>query len=234
MEKTKIAGVFAHPDDETFVGASIFYEAAVRGKEVVLFVATRGEAGKSGRLGAMTREQLAERRKLELRAALDIIKINTFHQLTYPDGKLSQVDREQLIQDVATFINEQHAQVIVTFPEDGISGHPDHTAIHHAVREAVVSEKCPEVQKLYYAASRPLLHAGHSPSIVFDSNVHREIKVQALLAHESQILSIERVFGDLHHPQTKIRPESFVLAWQRGIYWPDKKEGFFTDDLACV
>jgi LmbE family N-acetylglucosaminyl deacetylase len=231
MKEAKIAGIFAHPDDETFIGASIFYEAALRGNEVVLFIATKGEAGKSGRLGPMTKEELAARRMQELRAALDIIKIKTTRQFDYGDSKLSSVDHAQLTDEVATFINEQQAQVVVTFPEDGISGHPDHTAIHLATRDAVIGGKCPSIQKLYYAASPVLLSADHIPSVQFDSNIHKDIKAKALAAHESQILSIERVFGDVHDPAITFRPEAFVLAWERGVEWPNKQEAFLTDGL---
>ncbi|AMA73233.1 PIG-L family deacetylase [Aneurinibacillus thermoaerophilus] len=230
MKKNTIAFVFAHPDDESFACASTIRELVVRGNHVVLCVATLGEAGKTGRLGPMTKEELAAKRKQELQKAADVMGIFAIHHLNYPDGKLASIDRYQLVNDIVTFLNDQQAQIVITFSEDGISGHPDHTAIHHATREAILSGECPTVQKLYYVASRALKEAGHSPTVKFDSQIHWEVKVKALLAHESQIGSVKRVFGDLQEPLSGFRFESFVLAWERGVYWPNKKETFLTDD----
>jgi LmbE family N-acetylglucosaminyl deacetylase len=230
-----IALVFAHPDDESFGSACTIYRAVQDGNKAVLLVATPGDAGKSGRLGPMTKEELAVKRKQELNAAADIIGLSVVKHLNYADGQLQKVGRSQLVEDVIAFLNEQKAQVVITFPEDGVSGHSDHTAIHHATRQAVDSGRCPLVQKLYYYPSTPLKDAGHSPTVKWDITSYWQIKAAALLSHESQILSIERVFGDLLGASYCIpddrRYEAFVLAWERGNWWPAKQEIFITDGL---
>lgn len=232
MSHTKIAIIIAHPDDEAFCASVTLHEATLRGHEVLCLLATPGNAGKTGRLGPMSPEELADVRKKEMAKAAEAIGISLVEHLDYYDGKLQEVNREQLMNDVVRFIEKHQVQVVMTFPEDGLSGHKDHKAIHYAVRDAVISQRCESVRKLYYFASRPQAEAGREPSVRIDSSLHWEIKRKALLAHESQILSIERVFGDMSGPSASRLPyESFVLAWEDGEAYPRKKEIFLTDGI---
>jgi LmbE family N-acetylglucosaminyl deacetylase len=120
-------------------------------------------------------------------------------------------------------------EVEVTFPEDGMNGHPDHVAIHHAVKEAVMSGRCPSVVKMYYNLSKALEEKGISPTLRIDTEPHWAMKAKALRAHESQILSIERVFGDLTACPADRRYEKLVLSWERGKDWPLTQEAWITD-----
>lgn len=232
MSPLTIAIITAHPDDEAFCASVTLHEATLRGHEVLCLLATPGNAGKTGRLGPMAPEELAEVRKKEMAKAAEAIGISLVEHLDYSDGKLQEVSREQLVSDVANFLRKHQVNIVLTFPEDGLSGHLDHKAIHYAVRDAVLSQRCESVRKLYYFASRPQAEAGHGPSIRIDSSLHWEVKRKALLAHQSQILSIERVFGDLSGPSASRLPyESFVLVWENGQAYPKKKEAFLTDGL---
>lgn len=232
MSNVKIAVISAHPDDEAFCAAVTLHDATLQGHEALCLVATNGDAGKTGRLGPMSPEQLGEVRKREMETAANIIGISVLDFLGYRDGKLDEVDHAELTEHVIEFVNKHQVQIVLTFPEDGMSGHRDHKAIHHAVQDAVASGRCSSVQKLYYFTSRPLLEAGHEPSVRISSEIHWDVKKRALLAHESQILSVEKVFGDLTDPaQSRLPFESFVLAWERGAQFPNKKESFLTDGL---
>lgn len=231
---TTIAGLYAHPDDETFGASLAIIEMGRREDRFVLLSATPGDAGKAGPYAPLTAKKLAERRKEELRQAADLLGISLIHHLNHRDGKLAEVPRDQLMREVSRFINNHGTEVVLTFPEDGIYGHPDHVAIHFAVKEAVTSGLCPSVQKLYYTASETLRNQGRLPSLQFESAADWERKAAALKAHETQIQSITRVFGDLSSPASAIpelRTEGFVLAWERGVAWPAKQETYFTDGL---
>lgn len=224
-----IAGILAHPDDESFMASVTCYNAVQQGARVVNLYATPGDAGKTGLLGEMTKEQLAKVRKVELKRACDILGISEIIHLDYPDGQLNTIPLDRLTEQVAQFINERGAQIVFTFPEDGISGHKDHTAIHLATKNAIRSGLCPTVQKLYYANSPVQQAEGLLPSFRVDTFEHWEVKRQALLAHESQWFAVQRVFGDVKDPAH--RPanhqfESFVLAWERGVDYPKKQEAF--------
>lgn len=232
---TTIAWISAHPDDETFSSACTISEAVRRGCRSVLLCATDGDAGKTGHLGPMSQEELAARRTLELQRACDIMGISAIRSLHLPDGKLPEVPREKLVDAIIDFLIDQGADVALTFGEDGMSGHRDHIALHHAVREAVASGRCAKLKKLYYFFN-PLPGAASRPATVtVDATQMWDMKVKALLAHESQLFSIERVFGDLrsHAPELSEgwREERFVLAWEAGTEYPDKRESFLTDGL---
>jgi LmbE family N-acetylglucosaminyl deacetylase len=235
VKPVTVAGIFAHPDDESFCVAVTFHQAARRGSRVVGFCATAGEAGIAGPRLGLTPQELAARRVRELEKAVNIIGYAGLELPGYPDKGLQDLPPGKLTEVVADFMEKHRPEVVVTFPEDGLSAHPDHIAIHHAVREAVAGGRCPSIQKLYYIASRPLAEADHHPSVSVDTRARAEVKRQALLAHDTQYPSIERIFGDIRQPgyvfENDWRYERFVLAWERGVWFPKVKESFLTDRL---
>lgn len=217
MFKNKtVAFIYAHPDDETFGCSYLIRQIADEGGVPVLLTATRGDAGKTGRLGEMTREELAAKRDIELEDAGKILGIQVIEQLGMGDGKLKEVDPALLQDKIADFLMRHQAEMVVTFPEDGISGHADHIVIHHAVNQVLFDGRAPSVQKLYY--NRMGTHGAESSSLLVIEEAGKwDVKRRALAAHESQILSIERVFGKLG-PEVppNHRLEAFELAWERG------------------
>lgn len=226
-----IAFIYAHPDDETFGCAYLIRQIADEGGNPVLLTATRGDAGKTGRLGEMTREELASLRDQELEHAARILGLTVVEQLGLGDGKLKEADPAMLQDKIADFLQRHQAEVVVTFPEDGISGHADHIVIHHAVNEVVFSGRTPGVQKLYY--NQLGTFSSDTSSVVrVEAGDRWDAKRRALAAHESQILSIERVFGKLGDsvPQQH-QFEAFELAWERGVHYPRKQEQYIWDDL---
>ncbi|GIP51806.1 PIG-L deacetylase family protein [Paenibacillus vini] len=232
MKKNRtVAFIYAHPDDETFGCSYLIREIADGGDLPVLFTATRGDAGKTGRLGEMTREELAAKRDIELDKAIEILGITTLEQAGMGDGKLKEADPAALRELIADFLRRHEADVVVTFPEDGISGHADHIVIHHAVNEVVFGGQAPSVQKLYY--NQLSSYEANSSSIIkIAENGNWDVKRRALAAHESQILSIERVFGKLGPdvpPGQQV--EAFELGWERGVHFPIKAERTIFDDL---
>lgn len=180
----------------------------------------------------MTKQELALQRRKEMQQAAGILKIRIIEGLGYPDGQVNALDRSVLVNDIVEFIQRHQIEIVVTFPSDGVSGHLDHIAVHHATNQAILSGRCPSVRKLYYFASTIMLEAGHKPSVHIDSTTHWDKKKAALLAHESQRLSVERVFGNLEAPPEFFRMESFILAWEDGSIFPVKQEVFLTDSIA--
>ncbi|MNJ52367.1 Mycothiol S-conjugate amidase [compost metagenome] len=228
-----IGFVYAHPDDETFGCAYLIRQIANEGAVPILLTATQGEAGKSGRLGVLSPEQLAARREEELQRAADILGIKEIEHLRMGDGKLREVKQKVLVDKIVAFLNKYEAEVVITFPADGISGHPDHIAIHHAVNEAVFNGACKSVQKLYYNVMDIADSNSSSTSVLeLDGENLWKVKAKALEAHESQILSIERVFGKLDEgPPPHFASEKFQLIWERGAFHPVKQESSIFDDL---
>lgn len=227
-----IAFIYAHPDDETFLSAGLIRELAETDAKPVLLLATKGEAGnKNGYALHFSVEQLAAVRVEEMKQAAQILGISVIEHLGLPDGKLNQVDENRFLDSVVEFVNRHQPKVIFTFPEDGGNFHPDHRTISKMATIAVLSGRCPSVQKLYYSVSDTLVKEGHLPSVTIDVQKHWAVKANALKAHKSQLLAIQRYFGDLNSCPENRRYESFVLKWKRGTFWPSVNETSVFDDL---
>lgn len=211
----KVAFIYAHPDDETFGNSFLIRQLADAGEESVLFTATRGEAGKTGHLGNMSREELALRREAELAKALHILGISAYELHDYGDGKLSQLDQVQLENVIAEFLNRHQPSVVVTFPEDGLSGHLDHIAIHHAVNRIVFSQRCPSVQKMYYN--------------ILDTSKYREQSVMMIEPgnmgdmKRRRCLRMNRRFSQLRRRSARSKKAVIVLP-RRNMCWCGRED----------
>ncbi|ULL15642.1 PIG-L family deacetylase [Paenibacillus sp. H1-7] len=226
------AFLFAHPDDETFLCASLISRLQRSGDRTILLLATRGDAGKkNGAVSHLSNEELGALREQEMERAAAIIGLQEVTHLGYPDGKLKEVDETSFVNRVIDYLNDRKPDVAVTFPEDGGNFHPDHMTISKIVTAAVLSGRCPSVQKLYYVASDTLLQSGRLPSVTIDTEQDWPMKAEALRAHQSQIYAIERYFGDLRELPENRRLESFVLAWERGVSYPSKAEAGLFDGI---
>jgi len=233
-KRRTIAFLFAHPDDETFSSACAILRAVREGHRVALLIATDGEAGKSA-VGDLTPERLAAVRRQEMNEASRALGISEVAWLGYPDGKLSEADPEELARRIAAFADERGAEVWATFPEDGANGHPDHVAVHRAVRLAIDRGYSDVVRKVYYASALTSVDYSGYATIEVDVRPHWDAKKEALLKHASQRGSVEKSFGpELLAPPKEKTYERFVLAWERGKYFPlssESKERFFFDRL---
>ncbi|MDQ4095899.1 MAG: PIG-L family deacetylase, partial [Actinomycetota bacterium] len=87
-------GVWAHPDDETYLMAGLMAEAAARGDRVVCVTATRGEAGSQDHV-RWPPERMAEVREKELAACLSVLGVKEHHWLDYVDGTCDEVPHEE-------------------------------------------------------------------------------------------------------------------------------------------
>src|SRR5437867_11816928 len=128
----RLAAVFAHPDDDTFgVGGSL----AMHRDELDLMVvlATSGDAGLIADPSLATRENLGEVREGESRASYEALGVKpSLHFLRYPDGALAKVDREQLVGQITELLVPFRPEMVVTFGPEGVPKHEDHVTIHRA------------------------------------------------------------------------------------------------------
>lgn len=102
---------------------------AQRGVRVHLLTATRGEAGSCGDPPLCRPEELGAVREAELRCACAALGIEPPRLLDYCDSALAEVDEEEAVEQVMAAIQELRPQVLLTWPPDGLSGHPDHIAV---------------------------------------------------------------------------------------------------------
>lgn len=127
--------------------------------------ATRGEWGSISDPALATRENLAEVRENELRAACQVLGISQLHFLDCPDSDVNHTDWPEVEEKIVRHIRKLRPDVIVTFGPDGLYGHPDHIAVSTlttaAFRSAGDASRYPEQlaqglephqpSKLYYA-----------------------------------------------------------------------------------
>jgi len=129
VTESRVLAVLAHPDDETFRCGGTLALLARRGVQVHLLTATRGEAGSCGDPPLCARHELPTLREQELRCACTALGIEPPRLLDYHDGALAGVDEEEAVGQVLAVIRELRPQVLLTWPPDGLSGHPDHVAV---------------------------------------------------------------------------------------------------------
>lgn len=212
MIQKKVLLVYAHPDDESFGNAgTIAKYTAGKQAEFYLSVATRGEAGKLGDPPLTTREQLGYYREQELKAAGKIMGLKDIYFLDYIDATLSELDfddRQNLIQKIAETILHVRPDILITFPEDGISKHKDHIAVHQMCLKAIASIKDQyTIPKIYYTAIPENLYLTRDRTgfgtpdteitTKIDISDFRQQKGEALTQHKTQVFSIKKVYPGL-------------------------------------
>ena len=91
-----VAGIFAHPDDETWSLAGSFALLAPKGVRGAVWTATRGQAGGIAEGSGATREILPEVREAEERAAMAVVGVErvAFGEFVY--GQVEGAGRDTL------------------------------------------------------------------------------------------------------------------------------------------
>lgn len=126
-----LLAILAHPDDESFRCGGTMALLAQRGVRVHVLTATRGEAGSCGDPPLCNVDELPGVRERELRCACATLGIEPPSLLDYRDGTLADVDEEEAVAQVVAVIGKLLPQVLLTWPSDGLSRHPDHIAVSH-------------------------------------------------------------------------------------------------------
>jgi N-acetylglucosamine malate deacetylase 2 len=182
--------ILSHPDDESFPIGGTLAKYAAEGVEIKLVCATRGEAG----IPEMQPEQAGQVREAELRQAARVLGVQEVQLLDYLDGTLDQADPEEIVEQLVQVIRQVRPQAVITFGPDGISGHPDHLAVHFAATAAF--ERAKVEARLYYIAPSeatlqgcgvvPSAEAAGGPVAAIDVSEHLVTKVRAMQSHSSQ------------------------------------------------
>ena len=159
--------VHAHPDDEAISTGGVMMKAKAHGHRVVLITATRGEVGEIYNMDeAASRPRLGEIRAAELKAAGEILGVDRQEFLGYRDSGMvdtadnkdphsfHQAPLEEAAARLAVFLREERPDVVVTYGEDGIYGHPDHIKAHYVTNAALdtLAHDGLPIKKLYYTA----------------------------------------------------------------------------------
>ncbi len=143
-----ILGVWAHPDDETYLSAGLMAMARRAGRNVTCVTASRGEHGTDDP-ERWPPERLARVRDFEVAAAMAILGVTDHRCLDYEDGGLAAADEDEGVQRIATIIDEVAPDTILTFGPDGGTGHPDHITISRWTTSAHRVAGRPDARLLY-------------------------------------------------------------------------------------
>jgi len=159
--------VHAHPDDEAISTGGVMMKAKAHGHRVVLVTATRGEAGEIYNMDVdASRPRLGEIRTGELKAAGEILGVDRIEFLGYRDSGMvdtadnkdprsfHQAPLDEAAAKLAVIIRDERPDVVVTYAEDGVYGHPDHIKAHYVTNAALdlLQREGWEPKKLYYTA----------------------------------------------------------------------------------
>ncbi|GGE11111.1 PIG-L domain-containing protein [Marinithermofilum abyssi] len=220
MSNRTLLWVFAHPDDESFACGGTIARYAANGWRTVLYCATRGDAGSPGTPPLCTPEQLGDVRADELSRAARVLGLDRVILRDYGDGRLTQYPQNELTRDIRQVIREEKPEVVITFPAEGISGHPDHRVIHQATVKAVQGlSQC--VPRLYFVVIPGSVGRKSVPFPTPDDQVTHQIEVspyreqimRALQQHRTQHRSIERVFPGVMQGEWKsLRTREYYQA----------------------
>jgi LmbE family N-acetylglucosaminyl deacetylase len=220
----RLFGVFAHPDDDVYtLGATL---VAHHGElETTLVFATSGEAGPITDPEAVSREQLGPVREGEQRAAMEALGVadsTTSRFLRLPDYYVPDVPFDELVARITDLLDEVRPDVVVTFGPDGMTSHHDHVRVGEAATAAFdrvadgsgpthlfhVALPRADVDRFYadldgagYGEEGDLFNVAGVPddriTIRFDARPYRETKLEAILAHRTQISEWERIPAQL-------------------------------------
>lgn len=140
-ELGSVLGVWAHPDDETYLSGGLMRCALENGQRVTCLTATSGEHGTADP-SAWPPDELAPARRAELvesgRVLAEGLGAGIDHRwLDVPDGRCHELRPEVGADRVGRLIDEIEPDTVITFDPTGVTGHLDHRAVSDWVTRAV-------------------------------------------------------------------------------------------------
>ena len=124
-----ILGIWAHPDDETWLCGGLMARAVRAGSRVACVTATRGEMGSPDEQRWPPGAPLAAVRTTEMEHALAALGVSEHQWLDYGDGRCADVADAEAVARLTAVIDDVRPDTVLTFGPDGMTGHPDHIAV---------------------------------------------------------------------------------------------------------
>jgi LmbE family N-acetylglucosaminyl deacetylase len=230
-----VLGVWAHPDDETYLSAGVMAAAVLAGSRVVCVTATRGEEGSFDEERWPTAE-LGRVREAELMASLAVLGVTEHVWLDYHDGTCDQVEPGEGVERVEAIMRAVRPRSVLTFGPDGMTGHTDHKSVSAWATEAF-ARAAPDGARLHYATTIPewaaefvpemnrfnvFMEPGTPPvtareELSLDFELTEDLvalKLRAIEAHVSQVEGMMNAFGPDFFRRSQ-RAEWFRLGAER-------------------
>lgn len=190
--------IVAHADDIEFGMGGTVARWTQAGTQVTYCIVTDNSSGSND--PEMTRERLIEMRQQEQIAAAKVLGVDDVRFLDYPDGQL--VHTLELRRELTRIIRQVRPQIVATMdpttifaPSSDYINHPDHRAAAEAAIYAVFPSSenrliFPEliVEGLeLHRVKQVYLNFSLQPNLYVDTSPTWERKLEALLAHQSQV-----------------------------------------------
>jgi LmbE family N-acetylglucosaminyl deacetylase len=153
----------AHPDDECILTGGSIARASEEGHRVILVTATNGDHGEVPN-DLRPGETLVDRRRQETERSADVLGISRIVWLGYEDsgmtgweqnqraGAFCNASLDEAAHKLAAILDEEDADILVTYDWHGGYGHPDHIMVHKVGHRA--GELRPNVKVLEATMNR--------------------------------------------------------------------------------
>jgi LmbE family N-acetylglucosaminyl deacetylase len=210
-----ILGVWAHPDDESYLTAGLMARAVRNGSRVVCVTATRGEGGSMDE-EKWPPEEMGEVRTAELERCLEIIGVTEHHWLDLPDIDMDTGLPPHGYDRVRALVQEVQPDTVLTFGPDGMTDHAAHKDVSRWATQAnrdlgkpgsrvLYATVTPEWAEEFLPVWEPfnVFRPGTPPitpreELAIDFTLPpdlNELKVRAINAHVSQVEAIVEAVG---------------------------------------
>jgi LmbE family N-acetylglucosaminyl deacetylase len=213
--------IMAHPDDIDFGSAGSVARWCSEGWTVYYVLATSGDKGTHGE---MSPQELAATREEEQREAARILGVKDVIFLGYPDGFLEVTP--ELRGQIVRLFRKYRPDVVLTW--DGFRtsfNHFDHRNIGIAVRDAVFpavrdhlyypEHGRDEGLEPYWRVNEMLVVGADKPDYFVDVTDFIEQKVDAILAHKSQVQTQDRAETMKRQMQRRDKKGRIVESFRR-------------------
>jgi LmbE family N-acetylglucosaminyl deacetylase len=211
-----ILGVWAHPDDETYLTAGLMVRAVRNGSRVVCITATRGEGG------SLDEEKwpsatMGEVREKELLRSLAVLGVTEHQWLDLADVDMDTPLPEAGAGTVRAIMEEVKPDTVLTFGPDGMTDHEGHKSVSRWATEGF-QQVAKQGAKIFYATTTPdwaerwvpvynrfnVFRPGTPPvtpreelGIEYDLPPDiLELKLRAIQEHVSQVEGMVQAFGE--------------------------------------
>lgn len=211
-----ILGVWAHPDDETYLAAGLMARAVRNGSRVVCVTATRGEGGSMDE-ERWPPEEMGEVRTAEMERSMAILGVTEHIWLDLPDIDMDTGLPEDGYERVRDIVAQVQPDTILSFGPDGMTDHAAHKDVSRWATQALREVGKPG-STIHYATVTPewaeeflpvwepfnVFRPGTPPitpreELSVDYRLPDDIlalKVEAIKAHVSQVESIVAAVGE--------------------------------------
>jgi LmbE family N-acetylglucosaminyl deacetylase len=223
-----LLAVFAHPDDEAFVGPLLSHYAR-QGVKVRLAIVTEGAKSTSPRLGVPAGPEMARLRAEEARCSCRALGVDPPLLLGFEDGGLGKQGDppdgylKQLVLRIRELMAQERPDVVITWGPEGGYGHPDHRLVGAVVTEVVQARADGAPTRLFYSGIPADLVRSADPRWAVMDRRFLTVRVpyddvdfaatrRAFLCHQSQFApgTVEPLLGRLN---ARLRGHVYLRPW---------------------